>query len=190
MNQDVIAPVFADTVLGRGANGYTNLLTAAGIGSLAGALLMATRSRRGIQGRILVIGGVATALLQIATLFTVNYYASLALLALVGFANIVFLNTANAIFQLGTPDEYRSRVMSIYSLLLLGSTPIGNFFAGTIMDNIPGDSGFVSCGAATLLLLIPVFISQRRVVASWLRGAHPVKDAAGEEALRRPQISP
>ncbi len=169
LNHDVIVPVFAEEVLGRGANGYTGLLTAAGIGSLAGALLMASRSRQGVRGRILVIGGIGTALLQLATVFTVNYGVSLALLALIGFCNIVFLNTANAMFQLGTPDEYRSRVMSIYSLLLVGSTPIGNFFAGAIMENIPGDSGFISCGTVTLLLLIPVLIAKRSIIAGWFR---------------------
>lgn len=170
LNQDVIAPVFADTVLGRGANGYTGLLTAAGVGSLAGALFMASRSRLGVKGRLLIFGGAATALLQVLTICTVNYYISLALLTLIGFANIVFLNTANALFQTSTPNEYRARVMSIYSLLLFGTTPFGNFFAGVIMEHVPGDSGFVGCGAITLLLFIPVLITQRGVISEWLRG--------------------
>jgi MFS family permease len=170
LNLDVIAPVFADSVLGRGANGYTGLLTAAGVGSLIGALFMASRSRLGVKGRLLIFGGAATALLQLLTVCTTSYYISLALLTLIGFANIVFLNTANALFQTSTPDEYRARVMSIYSLLLLGSTPIGNFFAGAVMDNIPGDSGFIACGAVTLLLLVPVLIGQRSTVSKWMRG--------------------
>jgi|AGTN01.2.fsa_nt_gi Arabinose efflux permease len=169
MNQDVIAPVFAEDILGRGANGYTGLLTAAGIGSLLAALLMASRSRYGAQGRILILGGAGSVLLHIATIFTTDYYVSLALIAGIGFFTIVFLNTANAMFQMGTPDEYRSRVMSVYSLILFGSTPIGNFFAGTIMEHIPGNSGFVGCGAAALLLLIPVFIVNRAFIAGWFK---------------------
>ncbi len=170
LNHEVIAPVFADDVLGQGANGYTGLLTALGIGSLIGALFMATRSRSGVKGHRLILGGIATALLQILTICTTSYPISLILLGLIGFANLVFLNTANVLFQTNTPDEYRARVMSIYSLLLFGSTPAGNFFAGVIMDNIPGDSGFVGCGLLTLLLLIPVLIMRRTVISDWMRG--------------------
>jgi hypothetical protein len=59
--------------------------------------------------------------------------------------------------------------MSVYSLLLQGSTPIGNFFAGAVMDYIPGDSGFVACGTVTLLLLLPVLAAKRNVFISWFR---------------------
>jgi MFS family permease len=130
---------------------------------------MASRSRYGAQGRVLILGGVGTALLHIITMVTANYYVSLVLLAGIGFFNIIFLNTANTMFQMSTSDEYRSRVMSIYSLILFGSTPIGNFFAGTVMEHIPGDSGFVACGIATLLLLIPVFIFNRAFIAGWFK---------------------
>ncbi len=172
LNLDVIAPVFAQGVLGRGAQGYTGLLTAAGAGSLAGALVMASRSRHGARGYLLIAGGAATAVFQIATVLSSSYAVSVALLAMMGFANIVFLNTANAFFQTNTPDEYRTRVMSIYSLLLFGSTPIGNFFAGLVMQHIPGDSGFVVCGGITLLLLVPVLFFQRGIIRGWLCGAH------------------
>jgi MFS family permease len=168
MNNDVIVPVFAQEVLGEGAGGYSNLLTAAGLGSLIGALFMASRSKYGIKKNLLIFGAVSTALLQVSTILTANYYISLVLLAVIGFVNIVFFNTANAMIQLNSSDEYRARVMSVYSLLAMGSTPVGNFFAGAVMDKMGGDSGFLFCGVVTLLLLVPVFIFKRKPISSWV----------------------
>jgi predicted MFS family arabinose efflux permease len=171
MNNDVIVPVFAQEVLGEGAGGYSNLLTAAGIGSLVAALFMASRSKNGVNKNFLVFGALSTALLQVLTVFTANYYISLVLLAAIGFVNIVFFNTANAMFQLNSPDEYRARVMSVYSLLAMGSTPVGNFLTGAVMDSIGGDSGFLFCGIVTLALLAPVFVFKRKPISAWVAGS-------------------
>lgn len=168
MNNDVIVPVFAQDVLGKGAGEYSGLLTAAGIGSLIGALFMASRSKLGINRKLFIYGAIGTALLQVSTVLAGSYYVSLALLAAIGFLNIVFFNTANAIFQMNSTDEYRARIMSVYSLLAQGSTPLGNFYAGTIMDRLGGDSGFVSCGGITLLLLGLMFIIGKNTIFKWL----------------------
>jgi hypothetical protein len=61
--------------------------------------------------------------------------------------------------------------MSVYSFLNQGSTPIGNFYAGTMMQQIGGNVGFVSCGAATLLLLVPVIALKHRTIARWMAPA-------------------
>jgi MFS family permease len=169
MNNDVIIPVFAQDVLNKGADGYSLLLTAAGIGSLAGALLMASRSKNGVNMKLLFIGSIGTALLQIALCFTVNYMISLILICIVGFINLVFFNTANSLFQTNTSDEYRGRVMSVYSLLNQGSTPVGNFFAGTAMEHFGGAAGYLLCGVATLLFLLPIFIFKRNAISSCLK---------------------
>lgn len=168
MNNDVIVPVFAQEVLGEGAGGYSSLLTAAGIGSLIAALYMASRSKYGIKNNLMIYGAVGTALLQVATVVTANYYISLVLLTAIGFVNIIFFNTANALFQLNSSDEYRARVMSVYSMLAMGSTPVGNFLTGAVMDSMGGDSGFLFCGVVTLLLLVPVFIFKRKSISSWV----------------------
>lgn len=168
MNNDVIVPVFAKNVLGRGAGEYSGLLTAAGIGSFVGALFMASRSKFGINKKLFIYGAIGTAFLQVSTIFTGSYYVSLILLAAIGFLNLAFFNTANAIFHMNSSDEYRARVMSVYSLLNQGSTPIGNFYAGTIMDGFGGNMGFLACGGMTLILLILVFVFGRNTVRKWM----------------------
>jgi hypothetical protein len=69
---------------------------------------------------------------------------------------------ANSILQMGTDDAYRGRVMSIYVFVNQGSHPLGNIFAGAIMEYYGAAMGFSGCGFITLgltgllLLLIPM----------------------------------
>lgn len=169
MNNDVIIPVFSKTVLGQGAGGYTGLMSAAGVGAFIGAVLMAFISKNGLNKSILIIDGIATAAIQISTLFTRSYAVSLILIGIVGFINLTFINTANSIFQVYSTDQYRGRVMSVYSFLVMGSTPIGNYFAGSVMESLGGDSGFVIGGIVTLAIVIPYLIVKRKVAIEWLR---------------------
>lgn len=168
-NIDVIVPVFAKTVLKSGAAVYTNLVSAAGVGSLIGAVVMAAIARRGLHKRMFVIDAIATGCLQLFMSLAHTYAAAILIVVAIGFFNMSFLNLCNSIFQVNTPGEYRGRVMSVYALLNQGSTPIGNFYAGAVMDRFGGISGFPACGAAVLLLLLPVFALRRKTAADWLR---------------------
>lgn len=162
LNTDVLIPVFAKSVLGKGATGYTLMMSAVGIGSLLAALILATVSKKGLRTHRLLISGFGIAILQIVTSFTRNYELCLILAAGIGFANLTFINTGNAIFQVNSTDAYRGRVMSVYAFLNQGSTPIGNFLAGIIMEHFGGSAGFLACGLTTLLfLIIPVFILKK-----------------------------
>lgn len=174
MNTDVIIPVFAKEVLGRGVNGYTLLLSMAGLGAFLGAIMMAYISKSGVKKSMLLFSGTATAVLQILTVITAQYLIGSLLILAVGFCNLVFINTANSIFQLHSSNEYRGRVMSVYSFLNLGSTPVGNFLSGVVMENVGGDSGFVFCGSVTLLLLGLIFAVKRRSLLGWMsRASNP-----------------
>jgi MFS family permease len=171
LNNDVIIPVFAHEYLGRGIDGYSSLLAAAGVGAFSAAILMAYRSSKGVNKRLLVISSVAIGLLQVSTGITNKYIFNLIVVALIGFCNLIFLNTANSIFQTNSSNEYRGRVMSVYSFLNLGSTPIGNFLAGAVMERTGGDSGYLFCGWTTLILLAVVFLITRREISKWFRKA-------------------
>ncbi len=162
MNNDVLIPVFAKTVLGKGADVYTALMSAAGIGSLCAALVMATISRHGLKNELLVLTAFGIGFLQIATALIPLYWLSMLLIAGIGFMNLAFINTANSIFQLHSNDEYRGRVMSVYAFLNQGTTPLGNFFAGTVMEAYGGGMGFLACGLITLVLIVPLYFSQFR----------------------------
>ncbi len=162
MNNDVLIPVFAKTVLGKGAYVYTTLLSAAGIGSLCAALVLATYSKKGVRANRLFLSAFILSVLQIVMAFMGEYWLCFLLIAVIAFLNLTFINTANAIFQLNSTDEYRGRVMSIYAFLNQGSTPLGNFYAGTVMEHFGGSAGFLACGLATLLGIVPLIFKQKK----------------------------
>ena len=68
--------------------------------------------------------------------FSDNFALSLLLMFIIGLAVVSFLATANSSLQLRTPDSLRGRVMSVYTLLFLGMTPIGHAFLGVMAHNI------------------------------------------------------
>lgn len=168
MNNDVIIPVFAKVVLGKGANGYSFLLSMAGLGAFLAAIMMAYLSKNGVRKGLLILSGTVTAALQVLTVFTAQYAVSAILIVFIGFFNLLFINTANSIFQMNSAGEFRGRVMSVYSFLNMGSTPIGNILSSSVMETVGGDSGFLFCGSVTLVLLAAIFAVKRKEIGKWL----------------------
>lgn len=164
MNTQVIIPVFADTVLQLGVDGYTILLSTTGIGALIGALYMANRAGS-VSSKQIVIDTVIISVLHIGVAFIRSYFLSIVLMFMFGFFSITFLNMSNAIIQTNTSDSYRGRVMSVYTLVNQGSHPLGNAFAGAIMEYYGAAMGFAGCGVVALgltgmlVLLTPMFIN-------------------------------
>ncbi|MCD7953121.1 MAG: MFS transporter [Synergistaceae bacterium] len=173
MNSEVIIPVFAKTVLGMGAGAYTKLLSAAGAGSLAGAVTMGSLSKKGVRKWLLAAGAAATLLIQVLMAIAWNYALALLFVAMIGFFNLVFLNAGNSIFQIYAPDKYRGRVMSVYSFLTYGSLPVGNFFAGTAMQALGGWAGYPVCGLTAFICLAFFMRDKKEVVTGWFEGAKP-----------------
>jgi MFS family permease len=81
-------------------------------------------------------------------------------LAPLGLASIAFLATANSTVQLGSSPELRGRVMALYGLVFLGSTPLGGLLAGWMADRfgprsimlLAGVSSLVAAGVAAVLM--------------------------------------
>lgn len=171
LNNNVIIPIFAKTVLHSGAQVYANLLSASGVGSLIAAFLMSYLSRFGLQRNIYLFVTAGTVTLQALMLFVHTYWLAMLVMVCVGFCNMIFLNQSNASFQYSIPDNLRGRVMSVYVLLNQGTTPIGSIFVGGVMDIAGGIWGFPSCGLLAIVLLIPVVLSQRKLINKWIHGA-------------------
>jgi len=127
-NFQVILPLLARFSFGGGAGVYAALVSAMGIGSIAGALVTGSHGRtspRLIAGAALAFGGAAL-LAAVAPAMAVE----IAALVLLGAASVTFAATINSSLQLAVAPDMRGRVMSLYSVVFLGSTPIGGPLAG------------------------------------------------------------
>lgn len=162
MNNDVIIPVFAKVTLHQREQGYSILLSCMGVGSFIGAISMATKSKKGPKIKILIITSVVVSIILMLGIGVNSYISSALIFALIGYFNLIFLTTANSLIQLNSIGEYRGRVMSVYSLVNAGTTPIGNVYAGFFDDKFGPNVGLFSCGAATLIFSLITILSMKK----------------------------
>lgn len=141
-----------------GARGYTFLLSALGFGAFCGAIFMASRSKRGLNKVILIWDSILISITQIFIYFTKQYYFAAILIVFIGFFYLTFLNMSNSTLQMNITNDYRGRVMSVYALITSGSAPIGNSFAGYIMERSGAGMGYFACGLLTLVLVIALLL--------------------------------
>ena len=172
-NQNTILPIYANQVLGQGAQGYATLLSAVGIGSMIAAVLMSYLAKFGLHRGIYIAVALGTCVLQTAMVFIRVSWMAMVVMGLIGFSNMIFLNQSNGAFQFSIPNQLRGRIMSVYVLINQGSTPLGSLYSGTVMDMTSGLWGFPACGILALGLLLPVMAIHSDVVRGWLHRPVP-----------------
>ncbi|MEA2460295.1 MAG: hypothetical protein QOH90_472 [Actinomycetota bacterium] len=147
-NFRVLLPLMAESVFGGGAGVYGLLSSVMGVGTLFGALVSAGRAR---PSRALLVGStVLFGALMIAAAAAPNLALELAALIPLGAVSIIFVATANSTLQLNSTDAMRGRVMALYSVVFLGSTPIGSPFVGWLAEAVNVRVAFLVPGVATL----------------------------------------
>jgi len=152
-NFNILIPVFTKNILHQEAKIYGLLMSALGVGSLVGALMVSVKSKSGPNMKILLRSSIMVSLMLILISFTRTYYYTAILLVITGIFNLWFTTTANSTLQMTTKNEYRGRVMSVYSLVFVGATPIGNLFAGLITDMFGANTAFMLSGVLTIVLI-------------------------------------
>jgi len=162
MNYSVMIPVFAKTVLLGNEASFGLLMSSMGVGSLIGALTIAARSKRGPKQITLIITSISVSIVFILIGLNNNFLLTSILMALSGFCAVSFLTTANSALQLNSKDEFRSRVVSVYSLVFLGSTPFGNLITGGISANFGISACYIAVGITVLVLVSLVFFIGRK----------------------------
>ncbi len=152
-NFNVSVPIFTTEILHLNETGFGFLMSLLGVGSFAGALYIAAISHAGPSRRIMRILPLVICLFMILAGFTSTFLMSACALALTGFFFVAFTSNANSTLQMTSSDVYRGRVMSVYSLIFSGSTPIGNLFTGIVIEKSNARMGFTASGLVMLMLL-------------------------------------
>ncbi|MNI14136.1 Enterobactin exporter EntS [compost metagenome] len=163
-NFNILIPVFTKNVLHMGEATYGTLMSCLGIGSLAGALTVSFRSKKGPKLRTSILCSIGVSLMLGLNGLTGSPIIAGILLVGTGIINITFATNANSTLQFHTKDEYRTRVMSVYTLVFAGSTPVGNLFIGYMADRYGADGAFLWSGILCLVLCLTIiwFYSRNR----------------------------
>lgn len=153
-NFNVLVPLEAHQTLHAGPAAFGLLSSALGFGALLGALLLAKRGGQPTN-KWLAIMGATFGLLEGSMLLAHTVEQAMLVMALIGFAMTSFSASANTRVQLASPPELRGRVMSVYSMVFVGTTPIGNLVVSGIAsstNNVP--LSFALSGLPCMLIAV------------------------------------
>ncbi|MEO8692406.1 MAG: MFS transporter [Acidimicrobiales bacterium] len=145
----VTLPLLAKDTFHGGAGTYSLFTAAMGVGAVIVGLGYAARMNvtRGLLLRVTVVLGI----FMFVSAAAPTQGIELAALVALGGASVTFLVAANATLQLATPPEMRGRVLALWSMAFMGSTPIGGPLVGWIGEHVgPRWSMFVG-GAGPLV---------------------------------------
>ena len=129
----VSLPALVTDTFGDGATALGWITAAMGVGAVVGGLVSASRHATGIRPLVVSSAafGVATALTAIAP----TVQAAAASLLLVGAASVWFLSVGNATLQMTAAPQMRGRVMALWAVAFLGTTPIGGPLIGWVAEH-------------------------------------------------------
>lgn len=166
----VLMPVIARDILKGGANTMGFLMGGAGIGALAGALILAARkSVRGL-GKIIPVAGCIFGVGLIILSFSRAFGLSVLILVFTGGSMMMLMAACNTVLQTIVDDDKRGRVMSIYTMAFMGTMPFGSLLAGAIAGKI-GASYTITIGGIICVITALVF---SRYMPKIKKVVHPI----------------
>jgi MFS family permease len=147
----ILMPIFAADVLHGGPHTFGFLMGASGVGALAGAVYLA--SRKSIRGLVKIIAlavgifGMGLITFSLSRIF----WLSLLMMLLTGFGMIIQMASSNTVLQTIVADDKRGRVMSFYTMALMGMSPFGSLLAGVLGSRIGAQSTLLIGGIVCIL---------------------------------------
>jgi MFS family permease len=163
INSPVVLPLLAKITFGGNAEVYSWMTIAMGTGAVFGALFVANKAYA--RGTLLFATGMAFGVSMCVASFAPSLGLFIALLLVVGAGQISFLATCNSLLQLRSDPVMRGRVMAVYTITLLGSTPIGGPLIGWVSEAFGPRWGFALGGIATIVGVLAfgtAFVRARR----------------------------
>lgn len=151
MSYSVLMPVFAKEILHGGSHTYGFLMGAAGFGALLGALYLASRESVLKMGRIVPAAAALFGISLVILSFTRIFPLSLLLMIFIGMGMMLQTAASNTILQTITDDDKRGRVMSFYTMSIIGTAPFGSLIAGWLAKTIGTPLTILIGGTATML---------------------------------------
>jgi predicted MFS family arabinose efflux permease len=134
-----------------GPRGYGLLLAAAGIGAVLSGLRLASRRYSRLEHRRnLLIGLTSLGCGVVGLALSRSVVVAMAAQALAGFGMIRYAATTNTLLQLVVEDRYRGRVMGLYTVMFLGTAPLGSLVLGAVAERAGAPAGAFLSGSVSL----------------------------------------
>jgi MFS family permease len=131
-----ILPAFVENTLHLGAAAYGWINAATGLGAVSGAFVLAHGASHGRRGKLLVWTNIFFPLVLIAFSFASYYPLALLFAYGLGLGFMVQFTTINTLLQTRVEDDFRGRVMGLYTITFFGFAPFGNLLIGFLGEKI------------------------------------------------------
>ena len=168
-NFQVLMPLLAHSTWHGTATTYAAMTMAMGIGSVSGALL--TSTLRSVSSRLIVGAAAAFGVFELLAAAAPSLPLQIAALVPLGAVSVTFAAGVNSSLQLAASPEMRGRVMSLYSVVFLGSTPIGAPLVGWLAEVVSPRAGLALGGVAALVAAAGARAAYARQAAGTLKGS-------------------
>ncbi len=156
----VVIPLFAQFTLHGNATTYATLNIAIGVGSLIGGFYTAQRKR--VTQKMIYVSAFFFGIAMLVTALTSTLVLAFITMIVMGFFSINFLSQSNSILQLESSPEMRGRVMALWAVAFLGSTPIGGPIIGWVSQILNPSYGIAVGGVACLIAACYGYLRYRR----------------------------
>ncbi|MBS0367817.1 MAG: MFS transporter [Proteobacteria bacterium] len=159
----VLMPLFAKEIFGGDARLFGLLVGCAGSGSLLGSLYLA--GRQGTDGLARLVGLAAPATGAAVALFALSpgIWMAIPVLIILGLVIIITVAGSNTLIQTQVDNDFRGRVMALFTMAFLGIAPLGSFSVGSLAHVFGVRPTLVACG---LLTIGAGLVYRRRTVRS------------------------
>lgn len=147
----VLMPIFARQVFAGDALTYGLLIGSAGAGSLLAALFLAARADTRDLHRSICRAAPAVGLCLLVFSLTSQRWLAFPVLAGLGFSVILTVAGSNTLIQTAVDDEFRGRIMALFSMAFLGVAPLGSLALGTLAHACGIRRTLAACGALVLV---------------------------------------
>lgn len=161
----LLMPAFARSVQHVGPQGLGIMVAASGFGSLLGALLLASLQSSKQLERLLLITGVGFGFTLTVLALTSNFVLALLILICCGAGATMTMTAANTLLQMYSHPARRGRVMSLYTLIAAGFTPLGALVITGLGTKIGLESATVAAGTGVIVAIIAGYRLLRLVKA-------------------------
>ena len=159
-NFRVVLPLLATDAFDRGAGVFGLLYSAMSVGSLAGALY--TASRHKVHERFTAAAAMVMGVMIVLTAMAPTLALVMLGLVAVGATSASFSATTQATLQLRSEPRFQGRVMALYSVVFLGTTPLGSPLVGWMAEQLGVRKAFALCGGVTALAAAATLVALLR----------------------------
>jgi len=185
----VTLPLMASKVFHGGAGAYGVMASVMGAGAVVGGLVSAARFRARPGGRALCVAAAGWGIAILAAAVAPDLPAELVALVFVGYGSISFNSMAKTALQLAAEPVMRGRVMALWALAWLGSTPVGGPIVGWLGQQAGARWPLVLGGAATLACGLLAYPALTRMDAARKRAAAEAADSPSQHAIAATHIA-